>query len=278
MKKLFNILSTILFLLSFSTSLFAEESFFPPDIKRILDRGKLIIAMYYEDKPPFFMHDQKNNFFGLDVELANNIALKMGVKVEFIREAKTFNEIIEIVLQKKADVALSKISTTLDRAKKVLFTDSYITFHQTLLIDRLAFAQLKRGNDPIKILKEGGVNVGVIFGTSYVDFARENFPNVNLCAYPSWNALTKDVLKRKFLALIYDNNEIQNWHKTNPHAAINLQTIVMNDKKDYIAMAVHWEDRQLHSWLNQYLHKVRQDGFLDELRIKYIEKDEWRTL
>lgn len=277
MKKLLYSIYAGFLLLFLSASLFAEESCFPPDIQRIMDRKKLIVAMYFEDKPPFFMHDKKNNFFGLDVELANNIALKMGVKVEFTREAKTFNEILDILLQKKADVAISKISTTLDRAKKVLFSDSYLTFHQTLLIDRLACAQLKRGNDPLKILKEGNVSLGVIFGTSYVDFAKEDFPNVKLVTYPSWNALTQDVLKGKFLALLYDNHEIQNWHKINPHAAIDLQTLVMKDKNDPIAMAVHWEDKQLHSWLNHYLNQVRQNGFLDELRIKYVDNDEWRN-
>lgn len=277
MNKIQQILASFLFAFSVCFFLSADSSL-PPDLQRILTQGKLTVAMYYEDKAPFFMHDKNNNFFGLDVDLARDIAAKLGVKIEFDREARTFNEIIDLIGQKKADIALSKISTTLDRAKKVLFTDPYITFHQTLLVDRLACAQLKRGSDPLKILKEGDVNIGVIYGTSYVDFAMEDFPRARICTYPSWKELTNDILKGKFLALIYDNVEILNWHKTNPGAALYLQTILMDNRNDPIAIAVHWQDQQLHSWLNQYLRKVQSEGYLEELRKKYIENNEWRSL
>ena len=51
---------------------------FPPDMRRILERGKLICAMYYNDIPPFFMHDDSGQLVGHDVELARDIADKPG--------------------------------------------------------------------------------------------------------------------------------------------------------------------------------------------------------
>ena len=91
----------------------------PPDIQRILDRDKLIVAVLTSDNAPFFMTDDSdsNNLIGLDAKIAKGLADALGVEVEFNRSADTFNGVVDQVYQLKADIAISKISQPLSRAQ-----------------------------------------------------------------------------------------------------------------------------------------------------------------
>jgi polar amino acid transport system substrate-binding protein len=112
-----------------------------PDIKAILDRGELIVAMTAADQPPFYYVGSDGQLAGLDVTLARDIAARLGVKASFNRSPKSFNEVVELVAQGGADVAISKLSRTLVRAQMVRFTKPYVTFRHAMLFNRLRLAQ-----------------------------------------------------------------------------------------------------------------------------------------
>lgn len=67
----------------------------PPDIRKIIDRGKLIVAMYHGDTTPLFMHDSEGRLYGVDIRLTEEIAAKLGVKVEYDCHSETFNEVVD---------------------------------------------------------------------------------------------------------------------------------------------------------------------------------------
>ena len=140
-----------------------------PDIQRIVERGKIIVAVFFEDVPPFFMHNKKGEFTGIDVEIAQDIANKLGVEVEFNRSPETFDEIVDVVANHEADVAISLLSDTLNRAMRVRFSDSYVELHQTLLINRLElakrFPEAETADEINLALNQPGIKIGVISGT-----------------------------------------------------------------------------------------------------------------
>lgn len=258
----------VFFVLSFKT--YAETQY-SPDIERIIERGKIIVAMLDEDNPPFFMHDAQGNFCGLDVDLANDIAKKLGVRVEFNRKARTFDEIVELVFTKEADVAISYLSKTLERAKKVIFTDAYVTLYQTLVVNRLKAAQRKWGNNPMKFLNDKTITISTLKESSYITFAKELFPLATIVPYDNIELAFDDAKNGKVQAAFFDNIFTKGWHNSHPDAALYVQTIICRDKEDPIAMAVHWEDIHLYEWLNQYLRAVIKDGTVDKLINKYLE-------
>ncbi len=149
---------------------------FPPDIQRIMNRGKIIVAVHREDFSPFFMQDKTGRFYGLDVSLAQDIGRRLGVGVKFNRKAETFDEVIDIVARREADVAISYLSRTLERAKRVRFTESYLSLHLALWVNRLRAAQEGKGQDIIKILKNKDQNIGVLGGSSHIGYVKEAFP------------------------------------------------------------------------------------------------------
>ncbi len=250
----------------------AQAADYPPDIQRILDRGKLIVAMYYKDIPPFFMHISGNtvpkgmrclpsaggNFCGVDVELALGIADKLGVVCEFQRKAETFDNLIDILGKHEADVAISLLSKTLDRSRKVSFTNPYVTLYNGMLLNRLFLATHSEDNSLISILNHPGVTIGVKGGTSWVQYVNRLFPKAVIQEYPSWDPdVISAVRKGDVMAAYADEIEIKKVIIAKPDVAIELKTVILKDITDPIAMAVPWDSFQLLQWLNAYMEEMK---------------------
>jgi ABC-type amino acid transport substrate-binding protein len=94
-----------------------------PDIARILNRGEIIVAVMAIDTPPFF--EEKNGVMsGIDIDLVNEIAAELKVGVRYERSAKTFNQVVEVVADGKADFGISKLARTLTRAQMIVYPKS----------------------------------------------------------------------------------------------------------------------------------------------------------
>ncbi|WP_338552754.1 ABC transporter substrate-binding protein [Paenibacillus sp. KS-LC4] len=235
---------------------------YPEDIRDILSRGKLRVALYQEDRYPFFYADDQGVLRGSDVELANDIALKLGVQAEFIRTAASFNEVITQVSNGEADIGVSKLSMTLERAKRVLFSDAYLNLKQALLINRLQLAAIgEKGDDsdPLALIQERGERIGIVAGTSYAGFARELFPNQNQAGYSTSAQLFDGVRQGDVLAAVYDAFEISRYLKKYPSYSLQLQFVQLDDHDDDIAIAVDPQRYHLHQWVNTYLHMEKKE-------------------
>lgn len=250
----------------------SDNSEYPPDIQRIHERGKLVVAMFGQDIPPFFMHDQQGRFYGLDVEMARDIANKLGVEVEFNRQSRSFDQIIEILAKHEADVGISWISQTLERAEKVRYTRPYFMQRQGLLINRLQLAKLPQKDNPLQALNHPRAKVGVREGTSYVDFAHDIFPRSEIRAYPDWSpGIVQAVFEGELTAGYSDEIEIKKYIMKSPEASIKAGTAIIQDLADPIAMAVPWESHALLDWLNIYIQEHARDWDADKVLQEYEE-------
>jgi ABC-type amino acid transport substrate-binding protein len=218
------------------------------------------------------MHDEDNRFYGLDVELAREIADELGVEVVFKRSAQTFGEIIDILVKQEADVAITLLSRTLNRSMRVRFTRPYLTLRQGLLVNRLKTASKRKNQELIEALNQPNVKIGVKYGTSYVDFAYNLFKQAMVVTYQEWDPdLIKAVLSGEIHAAFHDEIEIKKVIAGKPDIALKLQPVIMKDTKDPIAMAVPWDSQHLLSWLNLYIESANLDLDADKLLSKYAE-------
>jgi len=264
----------------------AQTADYPPDVQRIMDRGKLIVAMYYKDIPPFFMHipgktapegmrcqpSGDGYFCGVDVELALGIADTLGVVCEFQRKAETFDSLIDILGRHEADVAISLLSKTLDRSRKVLFTKPYVSLYNGMLLNRLFLATYSENSSLISILNHPTVKIGVKGGTSWVQYVNRLFPNAVILEYPSWDPdVISAVRKGDVMAAYADEIEIKKAIIAKPDVVIELKTVVLKDITDPIAMAVPWDSFQLLQWLNTYMEETKVTMTADSILGRYPE-------
>ena len=245
---------------------------FPPDMKRIFERGKLIVAMYHKDIPPFMYQDDKGNFRGFDVDMARDIAEKLGVEIEFNRSPQTFNEIVDAVASHQADLGISLISATLARAEKVRFSRPYLVLHPTLIVNRLTASSYSlKGKDPLKDLRNTDKKIGEKKGTSYVGFAKNIFTKAKIVEYEDWDPTMAAVLKGDVIAALRDEIGVKNYILQSPDLAIRLQMIVLKDLRDPLGIAVPSDSTHLLDWINIYLDRYQPQITADDLLQKYAD-------
>ena len=245
----------------------------PPDIRRIRERGRLIVAMFWHDRPPFFYTDQQGQLTGTDVILARDIARWLDVDVEFDRQSRSFDEVVDRVATGRADIAISKLSATLSRAQRVRYTQPYVMLKQALLVNRLALAALESkypNREPLDLVINSSRKVGVRQATAYAEYGGRLFPGSEIVAFAEMQDLIEAVERGTVLAAFYDQFELRNAVEKDTHLSLYARLFVIKDRVDPIGMAVAPGDVHFLAWLNLYLDIMRRDLLLDEALDKYI--------
>ncbi len=257
-----------------------DTTLYPPEIKKIVDRGKLIVAMHSKNFQPFIMPDENGKLTGYDFELAEGIAKELGVELEINRDPKTFNEVADFVANEKADIAISLLSITLARAEKVRFSNPYLVLHPTLLLNRLTISKYLKesGKDAVDILQNvNGLRIAEPKGNSYIDIAKNIFPNANIEIKENWDEVMDSVYKGSVDVVVRDEIGVKNYIFQNPELSVQLQMITLLDEKynDSLGIALPAKSIHLAEWINLYLqknNKIKNANDLIRRYAKYYEK------
>ena len=241
----------------------------PPDIEQILARGKLVVAVLGSDNAPFFMDMGEAQPGGLDIQLAQAIADQLDVKLELNRTADTFNGVVDTVYNREADLAISKISRTMKRARRVRFSHPYLQMRQGLLVNRLLLAQQTTTENVVEAIRQLTGDVGVITGSSYVGFLQQRFPKATIVELESWQDIVAAVSSGEILAGYRDELEIKKVVLTKPDAALQLKTAVLTDTQDSLAMVLPWDSSHLLAFVNQYLDTLDKDLTVDGILAEF---------
>lgn len=121
-------------------------------------KSEKVIKVGLEDTyPPMEFRNDKNELVGFDIDLSNEIAKRLGVKVEYVMTE--FGGLMMSLNSNKIDMSASAISMTDKRKKEAEFTKPYVNSGQALVV--------KKGNTTIKDEKDlNGKTVGVQLGTT----------------------------------------------------------------------------------------------------------------
>ena len=121
------------------------------------------------DYKPFSFAKPDGTYEGIDVDLMQSLAASLGVKVEYVKT--TWANLMADFTANKCDIAVGGISVTLDRQKRVAFSQAYMVNGKTPLV---RCADVKRYQTVADIDKPD-VKVIANPGGSNERFARANF-------------------------------------------------------------------------------------------------------
>jgi len=221
----------------------------PPDIERIVKRGRLVVAVYREDMPPFFMKDTHGALTGIDVSLAKAIGRSLGVAVVFDRRADSFNSVVDVVARGEADIGISMLSVTLDRAQRVLFSHPYAYIRPAVLFNRLILAR-SQGRDPWQILQSAVVRVGMVRGSAYVAMAAERFPKATPVLFPDSDSLLTALKQNRVQAIFQSEAFIEKMLAEAPAISIFYRLLYVPGNNDRFACILPWTSIHFWKWLN----------------------------
>jgi ABC-type amino acid transport substrate-binding protein len=250
-----------------------DLSQYPEEIRRIVERGEIVFGMTAVDQKPFFYKEETTGeLIGLDVEIGYAIANTLGVRAVFNRDAPSFDGVVLNVVNKKVDVALSKLSRTSRRASLVRFTRPYITFRQALLVNRLELVKISSEENLPYYIKQFRGSLAIIKDSSYVGYAETNFPLAEIKTYDSWDECIDALFTGKVLAVYRDEGEILIINETREDSGLLVKPVFINDKQDPIAMAVAYDAPLLVEWLDLFLEEYILQHKADLVPAQFIKR------
>jgi polar amino acid transport system substrate-binding protein len=228
-----------------------------PDMQRIFERGRLVVAIAGFAAPPFVTIGADGALGGHDIALAQGMAGALGLPVAFDRDARSFDDIVGKVAQGAADLGISRLSATLPRAVLVRFSRPYLVLHHALLVSRPRFARLAPDGEPVAALEAGDAPLAIVPGTAAAEYARRLVAPARLREYRRWDPDVVDAVRGgEVIAACGDEVEAKRALAARPDAPLQLRAVVLPDTRDPIAVAVPWDSMQLLAWIDLYLDGI----------------------
>lgn len=99
--------------------------------QEIQDKGYFVVGL--DDAfPPMGFRDQQNNIVGFDIDLAKEVARRLGVEVHF--QAISWDANVEELNSGNIDVIWNGLTITEKRQKQMLFTKPYLQDRQIIVV------------------------------------------------------------------------------------------------------------------------------------------------
>ena len=250
MKKL--ILITLLLLLPFSVN--AESK-----LNKILSTGELKVGTTGDWDPMSMKDPATNKYEGFDIDVMNELAKDMGVKITFVpTEWKT---IVSGITSNRYDISTS-VTKTAKRALVEGFNTSYYKYGTAPLVLKKNLSKFSTWDS----LNNSNVTIATTLGTSQEAKAKEFFPKSKLVSIESPARDFQEVLAGRADGHITSSTEANKLVIKYPQLAI-----VQDGGKNpaALAMMVDQSDQVWMNYINQWIEIKKTSGFFETLLGKY---------
>jgi polar amino acid transport system substrate-binding protein len=235
-------------------------------LAQIRDRGEVRVFMEAQF-PPWEFYDESGTLTGLDVELANTMfGDDLGVEVTF--EDIGFSGLLPALSTRKADVLVSAIGYTEERAEKFDFSIPYaVETHQlTTLAD-----------SPLNSLEDlSGKIVGAQIATTHEESARAYSDELEAGGQPGIKEIrtyervpleVEDLLRGRVDAIVDSPVVLA---QIASERGVEFKSLGVVGEPLYIAIVVRQGDTALLEFVNSELRKFKEDGTLAALQEKWF--------
>ncbi len=266
-------------------SLEAEENTFRfynlSRLKEILEKGELRVTgdSAYE---PFYIVNAKEGYPGFDYELGKAYADFLGVKYRFV-SYQEFNEFADAIKKKEADIALSGISSNLERSKKVKFSKAYLVSTPAALIRKSALPPPPEGNiittqnfrSILDLADVNGVTFAVRSFSNRHEYLLKKFKNNRIFTYGDTLAAWEAVKNGTANCLVADSFYIKGLLLKDKSIASNFRPLLELVQREDISAAFPYGDLVFIRNFEFFLEELERTGILRELEDKYFNKSDW---
>ena len=209
--------------------------------------------------PPYEYVDDNGKIVGIDAEIAQAIADKLGMKLE-IKDME-FESLVPAVKAKSIDLALAGMTVTDERKQSVNFSDSYSTGVQVVIV---------KENSEIKTVDDlKGKKIGVQAGTTSDTYCSEDFGEENVKQFSNGSLAVAALANGQVDCVVIDNEPAKNYVAANSGLKI-LDTEYVTE--DY-AIAISKDNDELLKKVNNALKELKEDGTVDKIVGKYIKAE-----
>ena len=232
----------------------AAETEAPAAEVSTIEAGKLIMSTN-ASFPPYEMVADDGSFEGIDVEVADAIAKKLGLELEV--DDMDFDAALLAVQQNKSDIVMAGVTVTEDRQLVMNFTDSYATGVQVVIV--------KEGSD-VTLDNLGEKMIGTQRGTTGNIYTTDDYGEDHVTAYDNGASAVQALLNGQVDCVVIDSAPAQAYVEANAGLTI-LDTEYVTE---HYAIGVNKDNTSLLDAINGALAELTADGTLDAIVAKYI--------
>ncbi|MBT9292300.1 substrate-binding periplasmic protein [Prosthecodimorpha staleyi] len=222
------------------------------DLAKLISRGKLRVVVPSFESPPFF-YRRDGTPAGIDIDLASAMATALGVELELDRRPASFNDAVDVIIRGEADLAVCKLSRTLNRARVIRYSQPYARLSHGLIANRVRFAALLGTRKIETVIRKFDGRMGVIAKSSFAEFARRNFPNAKLVEFASWGHVLDGVRSGDVDAAYRDEFEIKRVLLDDPSLTLVARSVTLTDLTDTIGIGIAPGASHLAAYVDTFL-------------------------
>ena len=209
--------------------------------------------------PPYEMTDDNGNIVGIDVDVANAIAEKLGLELQV--DDMDFDAALLAVQNGKSDIVMAGVTVTEDRQLVMDFTNSYATGIQVVIVSE--------DSDIASLDDMSGKLIGVQRGTTGDIYCSDDFGEENVIKYDDGLTAVQALNNGQVDCVVIDNAPAQEFVEANPGLKI-LDTEYANE--DY-AIGVAKGNTAMLDAVNGALAELEADGTLQSIVDQYISAE-----
>jgi polar amino acid transport system substrate-binding protein len=228
-------------------------------IDKIKADGYITMSTNAEFEP--FEYKDGDKVTGIDVEIAQKVADKLGVQLKVNDIA--FDTLITELNSGKSNFVAAGMSVTEDRQKNVDFSDTYFDASQAIIVTK---------DSPIKLPSDlNGKKVGVQQGTTGDTYCtnEDGKNDIKVSSVERYNKgvdAVADLMNGKIDAVVIDSFPATKFVEKNSDKLVKLNDALTVEK---YAIAVKKGDKEMLDTINNVLSDMKSSGELDKIIEKY---------
>jgi L-cystine transport system substrate-binding protein len=228
-------------------------------LKTVKDKGTLLIGTE-GTYPPFTFHDTSGNLTGFDVDLATEVAKRIGVKPEF--KETQWDAIFAGLDAKRFDMIANEVGIRPDRQKKYDFSDPYITSAGVLIVHN--------DNDKVKAFEDiKGLNAAQSMTSNYADMAKKY--GAKIVGVDGFQQAVELLAQKRVDVTLNDKLSFLDYKKQKPDAPIKIAATA-NDASSSGFM-FRKKNETLVDEVNKALKEIVDDGTYKKISEKWFGVD-----
>ena len=222
-----------------------------------VEEGKLIMSTNAAF-PPYEMTTDDGGFEGIDVEIAQAIAEKLGLELQI--DDMDFTAAMEAVQAGMSDMAMAGITVNEERLAVMDFSDTYATGVQVVIV--------KEGSD-VTLDNLGEQLIGVQNGTTGWQFCSDDFGDDHVAAFDNGITAVQALVNDQVDCVVIDQGPAEVFVSENPGLTILETEYAIED----YAIGVNKGNTALLDAINGALAELQEDGTIQSIIDKYISAE-----
>jgi polar amino acid transport system substrate-binding protein len=226
-------------------------------LDRIQERGTLIWGADAEGGAPYIFPDPENpeKYIGFEVDLADAIAKKLGVKA--VHKQNAWDGLVPALERGDFDIAMNGIEITDERKETILFSRPYYIYTEQLVV--------RKDENNIKDINDlKGKKVGTLSGTVAQDML-EDLGGVDVRIYPTQVEPYTDLAIGRIDAVLLDLPIAAFYGKPNPELKYAGEPM----GEGLYGIAIRKEDEELKVKIDEILAELLRSGELKQIYEKW---------